>query len=78
MWQGVNFFKAQASTASRRLVRVNLDESSVALFPEQRQGIVFLSRRSRFEAPPRMYVTRGVLRCNCDIRGFRHRRWGAP
>ena len=71
MWQGANYFKAQALAANRRLVRVSLDESSVALFPEQRKGIVFLSRRRRrFEAPPRMDVTRSVLRCNLTYVAF--------
>ena len=71
MWQGGNYFKAKALAAGRRLVRVNLDESSVALFPEQRQGIVFLSsRRPRFQAPPRMNVTRGILRTNLTYVAF--------
>ena len=71
MWQGANYFKAKALAAGRRLVRVNLDESSVALFPEQRKGFVFLSRsRQPFQAPPRMNVTRGILRCNLTYVAF--------
>jgi len=45
-WQMLNYAEATAAAHGRRLLRLNLDETSVCLHPGRRRGAIFLTKSS--------------------------------
>ena len=69
-WQLGNQYAAEAAHAGRRVVRVNLDESSVSLFYDPELGVIVKRPRDDQEPPPRFNVSRGIRRTNFTYVGF--------
>ena len=47
MWQMNNYFLDRAQAEGRRLIRINLDETSIPLFPLPRSGVIMATRRGQ-------------------------------
>ena len=62
MWQMNNYFLDRAQAEGRRVIRINLDETSIPLFPLPRSGVIMATRRGQDAGV--LTVSRGDRRKN--------------